>query len=121
MLFTRTKTDQLRPAEAAEAARRGELILVDVRELDERAEARPAGSRHLPLSELASRLDELAREQTVAFICRSGSRSAMAARIAAEHGLTVVNVRGGLLAWSEVGLPVESGPEQPRARREAIR
>jgi len=110
MLFTRTKTTELSPAEVAHGIRSNELILVDVREADERARSRPAGSRHIPLGDLPTRLGELPGDRTVAFICRSGSRSAMAAHAAADRGLSAANVRGGVLAWTDAGLPVDSGP-----------
>ena len=87
------------------------MVLVDVREPDERAQARPAPSRHIALGDLPARLGELPRDRTVAFLCRSGTRGATAARAAARHGLRVANVRGGLMAWSVAGLPVASGPE----------
>jgi rhodanese-related sulfurtransferase len=115
--FNRTKTTQLTPAETADGVSRGELVLVDVREDDERRAARPAGSRHVPLGDLPDRLEALPSDSTIAFICRSGSRSAMATRTAAGRGLTVANVRGGLMAWQDAGLPVESGPEEPTSDR----
>ena len=110
MLFTRTKTNQLSPIQAADGARGEELVLVDVREHDERAQARPADSRHIPLGDLPGRIGELPTDKTVAFICRSGSRGHMAARAAAERGLAAADVSGGMLAWADAGLPVESGP-----------
>ena len=109
MLFTRKKTTQLTPTEAKTRAEAGEIVLVDVRERDERSAARPSESLHIPLGELPARLGEL--PQPVAFICRSGSRSEMATRAASERGLTAGSVRGGMLAWAEAGLPVETGPE----------
>ena len=121
MLFKRNKTEQLTPAETADGVSSGELVLVDVREDDERLAARPAGSRHVRLGDLHGRLDELPSDRTIAFICRSGSRSAMATRTAAARGLTVANVRGGLMAWQDAGLPVESGPEQPTSNRKGRR
>ena len=99
---------QLTPAEVAA---RGDVVLVDVRESDERAEVRAPASVHVPLGEVESRLSELPRDRTVAFVCRSGGRSSMAARVAAGVGLTVANVDGGMLAWQAAGLPVASGPE----------
>jgi len=114
MLFNRKKTDQLSAAAAVAGARSGDLVLVDVREGDERVQARPANSQHIPLPELSSRIGELPRDRTVAFICRSGSRSGVAARAAADRGLSAVNVRGGLLAWKDAGLPVETGAEPAR-------
>ncbi len=110
MPFTRKKSNQLSPIQAADGARGEELVLVDVREHDERAQARPADSRHIPLGDLPGRIGELPTDRTVAFICRSGSRSQMTTRAAAKRGLAAANVSGGMLAWAAAGLPVESGP-----------
>ena len=52
MLFTRKKSNQLSPIQAVDGVRVEELVLVDVREHGERAQARPADSRHIPLSGL---------------------------------------------------------------------
>ena len=110
--FKGNKLPNLSPTEAADRASRGDLVLVDVRESSKRTQARPANSRHIPLADLPTELSELPRDQTVAFICRSGGRSQKAARAAADHGLTAANVQGGLNAWTEADLPVDSGPEQ---------
>lgn len=112
MLFTRSSAPALSVADAARGVRDDGLVLVDVREPRERAGARPAGSRHIPLRELDSRLGELPADRRVAFICQSGARSALAARAAGSRGLEAANVRGGILAWAEAGLPLESGPER---------
>jgi rhodanese-related sulfurtransferase len=43
----------------------------------------------------------------IAFICRSGRRSAQAAQIAADAGVAgVINVDGGMGAWADAGLPL---------------
>jgi rhodanese-related sulfurtransferase len=105
-LFRRSKS--LTPAEAAARHQRGELQLVDVREHAELAEASVPGATHIPLGQLAARLDEL-DSRPVAFVCRSGSRSALATRAAARAGLDATNVRGGLIAWARAGLPLTSG------------
>jgi len=112
MRFTRQKEISLiSPADAAHQAADGTLVLVDVREPDERLEARPVGSVHIPLAEVQSRLGELPGDRTIAFICRSGRRSALAARTAGDHGLSAADVGGGVLAWQSAGLPTESGAE----------
>ena len=107
MLFRRTNS--LAPNEAAAALRRGELQLVDVRESAELAEALVDGATHIPLAQLPTRLGELDRSRPVAFLCRSGSRSAMATRAAAKAGMDAANVRGGILAWTRDGLPLIAG------------
>ena len=104
MLFRRTKS--LSPSEAAAAVARCELQLVDVRQAAEVAPARVAGATHIPLRELRRRLREINHEIPVAFVCRSGHRSAVATRMAADAGLDAANVKGGMIAWSRAGLPV---------------
>jgi rhodanese-related sulfurtransferase len=103
MRLRRSKT--LTPNEAAAALERGELQLVDVREAAELAEVRVEGTKHIPLRTLPARLGELDPGRPVAFLCRSGSRSALATRAAARAGLDAANVRGGVIAWSRAGLP----------------
>lgn len=104
------KTAGIRPYDAAEQARAGRLVLVDVREPAERRELAPGvPSRHIPLGQLANRIGELPGEVPVAFVCRSGGRSARATRIAAAAGLDARNVTGGMTAWSEARLPVVRG------------
>ena len=107
MLFHRSKT--VTPSGAAAALARGELQLVDVREAGEVAEARVDGAKHIPLRTLPARLGELDPSLPVAFLCRSGSRSASATRVAARAGLDAANVRGGVIAWSRAGLPLAAG------------
>ena len=119
MLSTRKKNAQLTPTAAAAKAAAGEVTLVDVREPHEREQARPAGSQHMPLGELPTRLEELPRGRTVAFICRSGGRSAVATSAASAAGLSAANVRGGLIAWADAGLAVESGAEPTTPKRKA--
>lgn len=107
-MFFLARAKHLTPAEASDGLRRGELQLVDVREHAELSQGRVAGAKHIPLAQLSQRLHELDHSRPVAFLCRSGSRSALATRKAAKAGLDAANVRGGLLAWSRAGLPLSS-------------
>jgi rhodanese-related sulfurtransferase len=100
------RTSSLTPTDAAAGLQRGELQVVDVREPAELAEVRVAGAQHIPLASLPARLGEIDRGRPVAFLCRSGSRSALATRAAAKAGLDAANVRGGVIAWSRAGLPL---------------
>jgi rhodanese-related sulfurtransferase len=104
MLFRRSKS--LTPSEASAAHARGELQLVDVREVDELARARVDGATHIPLGQLSGRLSELDRDQPVAFLCASGHRSGMASRAARKAGLDASNIDGGIKAWARAGLPL---------------
>ena len=103
MLFAR-KIKTLTPAEAWEAHQRNDLVLVDVRERPEWRSGVVCGALRIPLHELPRRTGELPRENTVAFICRSGHRSTLAARQARRRGIDVVSISGGMIAWSTAGL-----------------
>lgn len=100
----------IRPTEidpaAAEDARQTGAVLVDVREPDEWVRGRASGAVHLPLGQLAGRLDELP-EGELLFICHSGVRSLKAAELALSRGRAARSVRGGTEAWAKTGLPLE--------------
>jgi rhodanese-related sulfurtransferase len=104
MLFKRAPA--ITPAEAMNRVAAGEITLVDVREAAELRAGRPSDAVHIPLRELPGRLTELDADRPVAFLCRSGSRSSRAARLATKAGYDALNVRGGLLAWSRAELPL---------------
>lgn len=73
--------------------------LVDVRESDEFAAGSLPDAVNIPLSEFTTRYRELKPDHPVAVLCRSGGRSAQAARFLTEHGyVDVTNLEGGLLA-----------------------
>ena len=85
--------------------------LVDVREPEEWAETGiPEGAVLIPLGDLESRAaSELASDQPVYVICRSGNRSQTGSDIFTGLGFTqVYNVEGGINAWQAAGLPVEA-------------
>ena len=81
--------------------RAGRLELYDVREGDERAQSFVPGSRHLPLGQVKARLAELPRDKPVAFICRTGRRSAMSTATARRAGYDAHNVKGGMTAYEQ--------------------
>ncbi len=98
------------PAEVAPRLVAGDVFLVDVREDEEWEAGRASFATHIPLAEVGDRLDEIregAAGRPVAFICRSGNRSAQAAQTAVDGGVPdVINVDGGMGAWVEAGLPI---------------
>lgn len=94
--------------EAQTMSKQGALLL-DVRELGEYDEVHAPNVTLIPLGQLQSRLNEIARykNQPIAVMCRSGRRSAKAAEILEEAGFSrVSNVSGGIMAWENAGLAV---------------
>jgi hydroxyacylglutathione hydrolase len=93
-------------------ARNGEVTVVDVRGQSEWDEGHIAGAVHIPLATLADRLDELPRDRPLVLQCQGGGRSSIASALLQANGYeNVANLRGGIRAWREAGLPVDQEPE----------
>jgi rhodanese-related sulfurtransferase/glyoxylase-like metal-dependent hydrolase (beta-lactamase superfamily II) len=88
-----------------------ELVVLDVREPDEFAEAHIPGSVHVPYGQLMERLGELRADQPIAAVCSGGKRSGLAASLLQREGFSeVIHVgRGGVDTWRRGGHPVETG------------
>ena len=86
----------------------GEALVVDVREAHEFAQARIAGSFHLPLSAFdPTTIPEVANKKLVLH-CHSGVRCGVAAARLAELGWRdMYRLRGGIVAWAAAGQPIE--------------
>jgi rhodanese-related sulfurtransferase len=80
--------------------------LLDVREADEWTAGHAPTARHLPMSELPSRMDELPDDEPLYVVCRSGGRSARVVAYLAGQGYPAVNVGGGMRAWAAQGRAV---------------
>jgi hydroxyacylglutathione hydrolase len=82
-------------------------VLVDVRSDEEWDAGHVAGAIHIMAGHLADRLDEVpVGKDGLAVICDAGYRSTVAASILKRSGFAdVINVRGGMGAWTGAGLP----------------
>jgi rhodanese-related sulfurtransferase len=85
------------------------ISVVDVRELSEFEAGHIEGALHIPLRQLAKKLDKLPSEKdaALAVICRSGGRSSygtMALWLLGYRNLR--NISGGMIGWEKEGLPV---------------
>jgi adenylyltransferase/sulfurtransferase len=78
----------------------GRLVL-DVREDWEWDIGHIAGSRHLPLGELASRLGEIDPRADIVTVCHKGKRSLMAQQLLQGAGFRARSLAGGIDAWAE--------------------
>ncbi|MEC0205610.1 sulfurtransferase TusA family protein [Paenibacillus lautus] len=76
------------------------IVVLDVREAAEFAFTHIPKAVSIPLGELDKRMGELNREDEIYVICRTGTRSDMAALKLAANGFTcVVNVVPGMSDW----------------------
>jgi adenylyltransferase/sulfurtransferase len=75
-------------------------FLLDVRNPEEIAICRIAGSTVIPLPKLAGRIGELDPAVAMVVHCKSGMRSVKAIALLREHGFTQLrNLTGGILGW----------------------
>ena len=78
-----------------------DLFILDVREPFEYQIAQ-IGGKLIPLNDVPQRLNEIPREREIIVQCKSGGRSQRAAELLKQQGYpTVVNLAGGILAWSD--------------------
>ncbi len=89
-----------------------EVVFVDVRESQERAQGSIPGSVHVPRGFLEFMADPegpghvpaLASAERLVVYCGSGGRSALAAKTLKDMGFdNVVNLVGGIQAWAQAG------------------
>jgi rhodanese-related sulfurtransferase len=89
------------------ATLKSSVVIVDVRRPDEwTGEYGHIDTAQLiVLDTLPMHLEELPKDKTIVFVCRSGARSAQAAAFAQENGYTsVYNMRGGMIDWTNRNL-----------------
>jgi glyoxylase-like metal-dependent hydrolase (beta-lactamase superfamily II)/rhodanese-related sulfurtransferase len=92
----------------AAAMARGPVQVLDARRNDERAAGGVRGSQHIPLHELAERMDEVADGELWVY-CGSGYRASIAASVLDRPGREVVLVNDSFDSAGEAGL-VEEKP-----------
>ena len=85
------------------------VVILDVRKVDEFAEGHIKGA--ILIDQFQSDFVEQAQAKlpkgmTIAVYCRSGRRSANAAGKLADIGYKCVNLKGGILAWKKADMPV---------------
>lgn len=79
-----------------------DIDLIDVRESWEHNLAALERARHIPMGDIARRLDELTPAHTTVVMCHHGNRSRTVCRFLETHGFKdVVNLEGGIDEWAE--------------------
>ena len=85
------------------------VVVLDVRTADEFKDGHLEGALNIDQAQsdfIEKAKATLAADKTIAVYCRSGRRSANAAEKLAAEGYKAVNLKGGIIAWKEAGLPV---------------
>lgn len=81
------------------------MEIIDVREEFEYEVVHIPNVKHIPLSELDTRLNELNKNTPYIIVCRSGQRSFFVTQYLSQLGYDVTNMLGGMIEWEG---PVET-------------
>lgn len=85
-------------------------IILDVRQPSEYADGHLQGAINLDWqnsNSFAQGMERLNKNRTYYIYCRSGHRSNAAATKMHKNGFKVFDMKGGILHWTKLGLPVE--------------
>jgi rhodanese-related sulfurtransferase/DNA-binding CsgD family transcriptional regulator len=90
-------------------ARRGEVVVIDVRPQNEFDQQHLPFARSLPLAELRARLSELPKGKPIVAYCRGPFclMSDEAVKLLAKRGFRVSKLADGVSEWLAAGLPLE--------------
>lgn len=78
------------------------IQIIDVREQDEYNTARMPDTKLIPLGQVVQRMDEIDPSRETVVHCKGGVRSARAIEALTGAGFSgkLVNLKGGIMAWS---------------------
>ena len=83
------------------------IKLIDVRTPAEVARGKISGSENLPLHVIPLKVNDFSNDDTIIFYCQTGARSAQACAFMTSKGVdNVFNLRGGIVTWAQMGLPI---------------
>ena len=95
--------EEITPTELKQRLDNGDdLQIIDVREDSEVAIGRIPNSKHIPLAQVLSRMDEIDPNRETVVHCKMGGRSARAIDALQRSGYTgkLLNLKGGIMGWS---------------------
>ncbi|NDP48915.1 MAG: metalloregulator ArsR/SmtB family transcription factor [Sulfuriferula multivorans] len=89
-------------------ARRGEVVVIDVRPTAEYENGHLPFARSMPLDEIRQRIKELPADKDIVAYCRGPfcMMSAEAVALLKEHGLRAYKIADGTPEWQAAGLPL---------------
>jgi rhodanese-related sulfurtransferase len=78
-----------------------DIQIIDIRETNE-YEYCNIGAELIPMGEIMSKIDLIARDKDVILHCKSGGRSSAMVNALMSRGFdNVINLTGGILAWAD--------------------
>ncbi len=103
------KIKEVCPTSTLELINRNYLLL-DVREENEFNQFSFDVPRvlHIPVSQLADRINEIPKDEKVIVACLTGERSLKVVHLLNEYGFTnLLNMKKGLSKWAQKGYPIK--------------
>lgn len=95
------------------------VFILDVRTPEEFSGGHLEGATNININaaDFASEIEKIDKKRNIYVYCLSGGRSSQAATILKEKGFNkVINLSGGILAWSNASLPVSLGAPRSEAQ-----
>ena len=108
---TTAVVDQVGAVEASELVARSAVVL-DIRTPEEFMGGHVEGALNIDFygADFADRIGDLDRDVVYLVYCRSGNRSGQAMQLFRDLGFTAIHeLQGGILAWTQAGLPLVGG------------
>ena len=104
---------EIDPAHAYQLTLDNEAILIDVRENNEIIQAAIEGAIHIPMSLFNPSLIPIKDDKKIIFLCTHGIRSLQVSNYLIAQGIIkdAYNLSGGLAAWIQEGLPIQTDNE----------
>lgn len=99
------------PTEAVKLINNDAMVL-DLRSAESFSRGHIVGARNVPMDQLDGNMEKLARfrNKPVVAVCDAGVTSTRAVNALRKSGFeSVYNLKGGMSAWGQAGLPVVSG------------
>lgn len=101
--------DEITTAQAVQMINREDAVVLDLRENHELESGTIRNARHFAASVLPEQIGDIQLDSNKPIItfCASGIRSPAICRLLIRHGFSkVYNLKGGLAAWQQAGLPI---------------
>ena len=93
-----------------------DVVVLDVRTAEEFDEGHLQDALNIDVKQegfVEKAKSALPADKTIAVYCKGGRRSANAAAMLSKEGFKVVNLEGGITAWKEAGMPLETVAVEP--------
>jgi rhodanese-related sulfurtransferase len=104
---------EMGPAEVTQLINREDAVVIDVRDKAQYAKGHIVGAINMPMPELSQRMKELDkfRDRPIILCCQMGDTSSGAgiALMKASRLPKLYRLRGGILAWQNLNLPLTKG------------